>query len=155
MLLKEAIISLIGNAIFIGLATAYINHRFNERLEDYRYSQLQKQKSEILAQLLAKWGKYRGGESSILKERELYDYYEELNRMSYLLVLWIKDEELLGDIMEAFDKGGEDIRPLLRNARKYVLGLEDATTPKKISAWPGQEAIERRLFPHLFNKKKM
>jgi hypothetical protein len=70
--------SVITNAIFITIAAAVVNHILSKKLDDYRYGQLQRQKAEVVAQLLAKWGKYRGGEGAILKsDAELYDYYEE------------------------------------------------------------------------------
>lgn len=152
---KQLFVSLLGNAIFISLAAAFVNYRFNKKLEADRYTQLQRQKAEILAKLLAKWSKYRGGEADILKnDRELYDYYEELNRMSYEAVLWIKDDALLEEIETLFLNATSttDIQPTLRRVRKYILNNRSATKPKEIAVWPGDKATERRLFPHRFTK---
>lgn len=147
---KQVVAYLLGNAVFIALAAEIINHKFNKRLESYRYSQLKRQKAEVIAQLLAKWGKYRGGEIDIISKPELYDYYEELNRLSYEAILWI-DDNLIDELEDAFAEPVDDIRPLLRHARKYVIESKDASRPEKIAIFPNSENA-KLLFPHLFKK---
>src|SRR5258706_15215200 len=76
-----------------------IRHEYDKKLEDYRFSQVQRQKADMIATFFAKWIKYRGKERDFLDDKELINYYEELNKMSLEISLWINDGEILTDIM--------------------------------------------------------
>ena len=115
-----------------------IKHEYDKNLEDYKNSELQKQKATMIAQLFAKWIKYGDNSSSNLDKEQLIDHYEELNKMSMEISLWIKDEQLLEEIMKAFSwgKGARDIRALIGEVRRLVLYNEkDSFDPQKIVLW--------------------
>ena len=124
-----------------------IQHEYDRKLEDYRFQQLQRQKAETIARLFARWIKYRGNESTYLKESELLDFYEELNQMSLEISLWIKDKKILEDIMARLrlKPGAKDIRELSGEIRKLILDIDDKFDPQEIILWPNAE-IEKKLF---------
>lgn len=124
-----------------------IQHEYDKKLEQYRFQQLQRQKAETIARLFSKWIKYRGKESVYLNKKELIDFYEELNQMSFEISLWIKDKELLGDIMECLQlkSGSKDIRTLVGRIRKVILDNNEVFDEQKITLWPNSE-IEKKLF---------
>jgi hypothetical protein len=125
-----------------------IQHEYDKQLEEYRFSQLQRQKAEIVARFFAKWSKYRGKEESMLDKNALIDYYEELCQMSFELSLWVEDEQLLNDIMSCFklEKNSKDIRSLAGKVRKLILKKPaDTFDSQNIVLWPNQE-ISERLF---------
>ena len=118
-----------------------IQYEYDERLEDYKFSQLQRQKAEVIAQLFARWIKYLGKEQDYLDKKALIDYYEELNQMSLELSLWIPDEEILNNIMARLSQGSspgdaKDIRTLTGQIRKMILGnKDDGFDSSKITLW--------------------
>lgn len=101
-----------------------IEHEYAKKLEDYRFSILQREQAAKIASLFAKWAKYSAKETTILKRKELYDYYEELTRLSYELSLWISDEELVKKIMARFElkEGAPKTKELLIEIREHILG---------------------------------
>ncbi len=118
-----------------------IQHEYDKKLEDYRFSQLQRQKAEVIAKLFARWIKYFGKEQDFLDKNELIDYYEELNQMSLELSLWIPDEKILNDIMARLFQGSEPgnaktIRTLVGQIRKMILNNKnDSFDSEKIILW--------------------
>ena len=56
---------LLANWVKIRLEQS-IRHEYEKKLEDYRFSQLQRQKAETIATFFAKWIKYRGNEKKFL-----------------------------------------------------------------------------------------
>lgn len=125
-----------------------IQHEYNKRLEDYKFSQMQRQKAEIVARLFAKWIKYRGSEETLLDKGDLINYYEELNQMSLELSLWIPDVALLDDIMGRFvgQENAKDIRNLIGQIRKLILNnTNDSFNSQNIALWPSQ-AMGDRIF---------
>lgn len=121
-----------------------IQHEYDKKLEELRFQQLQRQKAETVARLFSKWIKYRGNESNYLSHSELINFYEELNQMSIEISLWIKDGQLLADIMDCFLKKGDakDIRILSGEIRKLILDIDDKFDPLKIILWPNDEIAE-------------
>lgn len=116
-----------------------IQHEYDKKLEDYRFSQLQRQKAEILAQFFAKWVKFRAKEKELLDEKQLIEYYEELNRMSLEISLWISDVDVLNDIMSLCERkdGATDLRSLVGKVRKIMLNKKDDNfEAKNIVLWP-------------------
>jgi hypothetical protein len=93
---------------------------------------LQRIQAAKLAELFAKWSKYGAKEKQILSPKELYDYYEELTRMSYELSLWLKDESLLIKIMKRLTLTQDSPKPkeLLIEIRQVILGKK----PKRLKA---------------------
>ncbi|OGE25479.1 hypothetical protein A2780_03875 [Candidatus Daviesbacteria bacterium RIFCSPHIGHO2_01_FULL_41_45] len=140
--LSQIITTIITSGIVSTLIGGVIVHFSNKKLEDYRFLQLQRQKIEIIAQLFAKWIKYSGKEEEFLNPKGLLDYYEELNKMSLELSLWISNKEIVDDIMGLLH--GEDkatnVRALVGQFRKIILSNNDDTfDPKVIILWPSDE----------------
>lgn len=128
-----------------------IQHEYDKKLEDYRFAQLQRQKAEVIARLFSKWAKYRGKEIEYLSKDQLLDYYEELSRMSFELAMWVKDGNLLNDIMARLQnkEGAKDPRVLVGEIRKLILenNAKDIFDCQQITLWPTDEVMLK-----LFNK---
>jgi hypothetical protein len=123
-----------------------IQHEYDKKLEDYKFSQLQRQKAETIANYFALWTKYRGNEEKILNKNELITYYEDLSRMSLELSLWIKDGELLNEIMSRTQnkEGSSDIRTIIGKIRKLILGIEvDKFNSEEITLWPTDKKSDK------------
>lgn len=136
---------LLANWIKIRLEQS-IQHEYDKKLEDYKFSQLERQKAEMIATFFAKWIKYRGKERDFLNDKELIDYYEELNRMSLEITLWIKDEEVLNEIMSRtqLKDGVGDIFSITTKIRKLILNLKnDKFDYKNITNWPNPEQTKK------------
>jgi len=115
-----------------------VKHEYDKNLENYKSSELQRQKAAMVAQLFAKWIKYGKDSEYKLNGEQLLDRYEELNKMSMEISLWIKDERLLEEIMKAFhwDDGAQDIRSLTGEVRKLILNdKKDSFNPQNIVLW--------------------
>ncbi len=122
-----------------GLIGGYISFYFTQRSENYKFVRLQKQKAEAVAKLFARWIKCRGKESEKLNELELRDYFEDLNRMSLELALWIHDEKLLNNIMLRLQnhESAKDIRKIVGDVRKMILeNPNDKFDDQQITLWP-------------------
>lgn len=125
--------------IMSGLIGGYVSYYFSEQTEKYKFVQLQRQKAEAVARLFSRWIKYRGKEANYLNEKELFDYFEELNQMTFELSLWISDEKLLTDIMLRLQNHQEakDVRSLIGDIRKLILDKPfDKFNVQEITVWP-------------------
>ncbi|MFZ3301575.1 MAG: hypothetical protein WA152_02570 [Microgenomates group bacterium] len=125
-----------------GLIGGYITYYFSEKTENYKFEVLRREQSAKVAMLLAKWIKYRGKENKFLNEKEQIDHYEELNKMSLELSLWIKDHILLNKIHDLFQikPNAMDVRSVTAEVRKYIHNLKnDDLNPKEITLWPNAE----------------
>lgn len=123
-----------------------IRHEYDKKLEDYKFSQLQRAKASLIADFFSKWTKYRGKEEEFLDKKELCSYYEELNKMSLEISMWLKDENLLDEIMSLFGlkESAPDVRTLTGKVRKLILELEeDKFDSWKIVIWPKGETAKR------------
>jgi hypothetical protein len=112
-----------------GIIATVLTFYLNRRLEAESLQRIQAAK---LSELFAKWSKYNAKEKQILSPKELYDYYEELTRMSYELSLWLKDETLLIKIMKRLTLSQNSPQPkeLLIEIRQLILGKK----PKRLTA---------------------
>lgn len=125
-----------------GLIGGGITYYFSQKTENYKFSQLQRQKAEMVARFFAKWTKYRGKEKDFLNEKELIDYYEDLSQLSLELSLWIKDEKLLDKIMSRtqMKKGSPNVREIIGKIRELILETKnDKFNPHDITLWPNDE----------------
>ena len=116
-----------------------ISHEYEKKLEDYRFSILQREQAAKIASLFSKWAKYSGKENEVLKKHELSDYYEEITRMSYELSLWITDEDLVIKIMDRLmnKKDALKIEDVLIKIREHILGKKNQKiTAENIVHWP-------------------
>ncbi len=69
----------------------------------------------------------------------MIEHYSQLTRMSLELSLWIKDVDLLNDIMGLFShsNSASDIRTLVGKVRKLILEDQyDKFDPNNIVTWP-------------------
>lgn len=133
------IIQTIIITIASGLIGGYISYYFTQKTENYKFIQLQKQKAEAIAKLFARWIKFQGKEVDILNDKELKDYFEDLNKMSLELTLWIKDEQLLNNIMLRLQnhESAKDIRNIVGDVRKMILeNKNDKFDIQQITLWP-------------------
>lgn len=123
------IVALLSGGVIGGIAATILTFHFNRRLETESLQRIQAAK---LAELFAKWPKYGAKEKQILSPKELYDYYEELTRMSYELSLWLKDETLLIKIMKRLTLAKDSPQPkeLLIEVRELILRQK----PKRLTA---------------------
>lgn len=122
-----------------GFVGGFISYYFAEKTENYKFAQLQKQKAEVVAKLFSKWIKYSGKEKEHLDTKELSEYYEELNKMSCEISLWIKDHKLLTDIMLRLQNnpGAKNIRKIIGDTRKFILeNAKDEFNDQEITLWP-------------------
>ncbi len=127
-----------------------IRHEYEVKLEDYRFEQLLRQKAESVAALFSRWIKYRGHELELLSTNELSTYYEDLNRMSFELVLWVKDDALLNEIMHTLQlKEGatSDPRVLVGKIRRYIQNSDKNSSStfdsNNITLWPKAELANK------------
>jgi hypothetical protein len=113
--------NLLAGLLSGGIIAVALTFYFNRRLETEALQRIQAAK---LAELFAKWSKYSAKEKQILNRKELYDYYEELTRMSYELSLWLKDETLLIKILRrlVLTKDSPQPKELLIEVRRLILG---------------------------------
>ena len=130
-----------------GLIGGYISYYFSQKTEKYKFTQLQRQKAETIAKLFAKWIKYSGKEKDYLPKDQLIDFYEELNRMSFEISLWLKDDKLLSDIMARLQlkDGSKQIRELTGEIRNLILEEKTKFDPQEIILWPNSD-IANELF---------
>ncbi|MGH7246236.1 MAG: hypothetical protein ACREGI_04870 [Candidatus Levyibacteriota bacterium] len=129
-----------------GLIGGAISYYFAQKIEDYKFSQAERQKAEMIATFFAKWIKYRGKERDFLNDKELIDYYEELNKMSLEITLWIKDEKVLNEIMSRtqLKDGVGNIFLITTKIRKLILNLKDDKFDyKNITNWPNPEETKK------------
>ena len=109
-----------------GIVAAVVSYLLNTYLEDYKLKILRREKIETFADFFSKWIKYRGREGDYLTEKELFDYYEDLNKASIKMCLYIDDEKLLTEIMKRLQNAPEakDSRLLIGEVRKFVIGYK-------------------------------
>lgn len=134
-----------------------IQHEYDKKLENYKFTQLQRQKAEAVARLFSKWIKYRGKESDYLEKNELLNFYEELNQTSLEISLWIKDEELLLDIMTRLQnkESAKDIRTIIGQIRKLILETKESKfDPQEITLWPTDEQFSKLFTPTEMHQKQ-
>jgi len=145
VLLLGAAQFLLANWIRVRLEQS-IQHEYAKKIENYKFSQVERQKAEMIATFFAKWIKYRGKERYFLDDKELINYYEELNKMSLEMTLWIKDEQVLNEIMSRtqLKDGVGDIFSITTKIRKLILDLKDDTFDyRNITRWPIPEETKR------------
>lgn len=125
-----------------------IKHEYDKKIEEYKFSQLQRQKAESVANLFAHWIKYRGKETELLSKKEQFEYYEALNRMSIEIALWIKDETLLSDLMARLQnkQDAKSIHDLVGDVRKLILSdTGDSFNSDEIVIWPTDDILNDLL----------
>jgi hypothetical protein len=122
---QTLIIGLLTGGISAAVVGAILKYNIDKKLWADAQQRIQAAK---IAELLTKWAKYGGKEKEILSKNELYDYYEELTKMSYELSLWLKNEELLKKILGrlVFQNNAPQPKELLIEIRKTILGKKSS-----------------------------
>jgi hypothetical protein len=128
-----------------------IEHEYNEKIEKLKFEYQKKEKAELIARLFARWIKYQGHEQDILDKQQLIDYYEDLNRMSLEISIWVPDDVLISCIMSRLQNspGSKDVRAIIGDVRKYIQGDDKSFKPEDIILWPDPKA-QSKVF--LFSK---
>jgi hypothetical protein len=127
---------------------ASIKHEYGKKLEEFRFEIGKREKAAKIADSFAKWTKYNGKESELLSKKELFDYYEDLNRMSFELTLWIDDKNLLKKIMARFNnqENALSIRDLIMEVKIYI-SKDKKEFSKSIAndmvTWPSHAVIKK------------
>ncbi|MDP3402884.1 MAG: hypothetical protein Q8S35_02935, partial [bacterium] len=111
-----------------------IQYHYDKELENYKTSRARREKAELVAKLFSIWIKYRGRETKLLTNEELIERWEDLNRMSLELALWIEDVQLLNDVMTRLQNAdnAKSIYALMGEVRKLILEKEDDFDPINI-----------------------
>ena len=106
-----------------GLFSGFFVYYFMVRTEEYRFNIYQRKQAEKVAELFARWIKYQGKEEEILNREQLRDYYEELNRLSFELAMWIPGEKLVNKIMNRLSnaEGASHIKEIIVEIRELIL----------------------------------
>jgi hypothetical protein len=81
------------------LAGGLMGYFFSLKIEEYKFYIYQRQQAEKIAELFAKWIKYNGQSDKFLNDKERIDYYEQLNKLTWELAMWIPNEQLVKKIM--------------------------------------------------------
>jgi len=106
-----------------GLLGGFVSYYFAIQTEKYKFNVYQRKQAEKVAKLFAKWIKYQGKEKEILNKEQLRDYYEDLNRLSFELAMWIPEEKLVSEIMNRL--GNEEnalcIKEIVIEVRELIL----------------------------------
>ena len=116
-----------------------IRNEYDKQLEEYRFLISKREKIANIASFFARWAKYRGHEKKWISKNNIADYYEELTKMSFELVLWIDDEEFLKDVMRRLrnETDTTDTLELLLKAKELISGSKNKILKKEdITTWP-------------------
>ena len=116
-----------------------IQHEYDKRLEEYKFSISKRDKIANIASFFSLWIKYRGHERKWLNNQDLIDYYKELTKMSFELALWVDDDDFLKDIMKRLknEDGSENTINLLLKAKKIISeNKQTALKAEDITLWP-------------------
>ena len=119
-----------------------IQYEYDKKLEEYKFLQTQRQKADVVARFFAKWIKFRGQEQELLERKDLLDYYEDLNRMSFEVSLWVSDNKILEDVMKRFqnNENAKDVRNIIGQFRQLILNTKnDSFNVQNITIWPTDE----------------
>lgn len=105
-----------------------IQYEYDKKIQDYNFFLLQKEQAIKVATLLARWIEYGENPNKILNENEMRDYFEELNKMTLELAIWIPDEEIAKKLMICLSHGvsAPNIRELIIDVRKLVLNKNNS-----------------------------
>ncbi len=101
---------------------ASVKHEYDLKLLEFETKKEIRLKAEIVAELLADW----------IKDEHELDYYK-LNKLSFQAYIWLP-EKLAEDLSNtlAKNKGSKDVRLLLQDIRKHLLGEDDHLDSKYV-----------------------
>lgn len=106
-----------------GLISGFVVYFFVIKTEEYKFKIYQRKQAEKIAELLAKWIKYNGKENEILNEEQKKEHFEELNRLTWELAMWISDDKIVRRLMERLSnkEGAPDVKKLIFEIRELML----------------------------------
>jgi hypothetical protein len=123
----SGLVGVITGSLITGIVTYFVN----KKTEQYKSKRKIIEESQRVAELFALWVKYNsaGIPTEKLGREELAEYYYQLDRLAWELVLWIPEEQVVLDIMKRLQnkKEAKDIRQILLDVRK-MLHTEDIKT---------------------------
>lgn len=124
--------------------TNAIRHEYDEKLELFRRELDQRQKVELVSELLAEWIKIPKGEPIPREQRAL------LNQLSFQASLWLPADlaiELSKTIQN--QQGAKSIFEMVLLARKVLTG-DQSLTPAHVTFWKAE--LEKKGDPIVYEK---
>ncbi len=110
-----------------GLIGGFISYYFTEKTENYKFELLKKEQAVKVAELFAFWLTCDDETLAKFTEKERKDHCEKLNRLTWELVIWIPDEDLVKDIMDKLSHSSrKDIKEIILNIRKQIQKKKDS-----------------------------
>lgn len=112
--------------ILSGLIGGYISYYFVEKSENYKFELLKNEQAAKVAELFALWIKYDGIEIENLSDADKIEYQEKLNRLTWELAMWVKDEKLVKKIMEKLSHSSKsEIKEIIMQVREVIQNKEN------------------------------
>jgi hypothetical protein len=104
-----------------GLIGGFISYYFVEKTENYKFELLKNEQAGRVAELFALWIKYDDIEIESLTSLEKIEYQEKLNKLTWELTMWIKDEKLVKKIMDKLSHSSKsDIKEIIMQVREVI-----------------------------------
>jgi len=125
--------------------TNSIKHEYDQKLEEYRRELDQRQKVELVSDLLAEWIKIPNGEPLPHEVRTV------LNRLSFKAILWLP-ADLAIELSKTMQlkSGSKSIFEIVLLARKVLTG-DRSLTPGDVTFWKAE--LEKKENPIDCEKK--
>ena len=115
------ILTTITLTISSGLIGGYISYYFREKSDNYKFDLLKKEQASKVAELFAFWLKCDDDTLAKFTEKERKDHCEKLNKLTWELVIWIPDENLVKEIMGKLSHSSrKDIKEIILSIREHV-----------------------------------
>lgn len=112
--------------ILSGLIGGYISYYFAEKSENYKFELLKNEQAAKVAEFFALWIKYDGIEIENLSDADKIEYQEKLNRLTWELAMWVKDEKLVKKIMEKLTHSSKsEIKEIIMQVREVIQNKEN------------------------------
>lgn len=111
-----------------GLIGGSISYYFSEKIEYYKFELLKKEQSAKISELFSFWIRYNDKTVKMITGNERRDYLEKLNKLTWELFIWIKDEKIVKKIMDKLTHNSrEDIRQIIFEVRKEIQKEKNTT----------------------------
>lgn len=116
-----------------GLIGGFISYYFAEKTENYKFELLKNQQATRVADLFSLWLKHDDTSIEKLTAVEKMEYQEKLNKLTWELAMWIRDEEIVKKIMDRLSHSSKSnikeiilqVREVIQNKKSKVLKWED------------------------------
>ncbi len=119
-----SVVQFIASKWIIARINESIRHEYEKKLEEYKFEIVQREQASKIGELFAKWIKYKGKEKETLNDELGREHFEKLNKLVCELAIWIKDENLVREIMRtlSLDKDAHNYKEIVIKMREYILG---------------------------------